>query len=140
MVTCLGVFFSSSWQNKISAYLYPNQRTLLASLETSLNVKDHKYKVLKIMSGKKIWIEIYDLNRPRAHAVSFDIDSKADGQMFVNNKTSSLFASDLDGDAIMEIVAPTFGLDFQPQVHAFRLNPKDGGFYRIPTENLVKLL
>lgn len=131
---------SSKWQDAVSGFLYPEQRTLLASLETSLNIKDQTYKILKIKSNKKIWIEIYNLNKPSNHAVSFSIDSKADGQMFLNGKTSPLFASDLDGDSILEIVVPSFGLEFQPQVHAFQLDPKNGDFFKIPTEKLIKLL
>lgn len=131
---------NKKWQLKVKDFLYPEKRIVLASLQTSLNIKNHSYKVLKIKSHKKIWIEIYDLMKPNAHVVSFNVDAKADGQMLINSKTSPLFASDLDGDSVFEIVAPVYGLDFQPQIHAFKLNPLNGNFSKVPTEQLIKLL
>jgi hypothetical protein len=136
----VGLALTPKWQLKVKNFLYPEERIVLASLETNLNIEGLKYKVLKIRSSKKIWIEIYDLNKPNSQVVSFNVDAKADGQMFVNNKTSPLFASDLDGDSVMEIVAPTYDLDFQPQIHAFKLNPANGDFLKVPTEKLIKLL
>lgn len=140
LIASISLFLSPKLQTKIHNTLYPPQRVVLATLETDLNVEGLKYKVLKIKTGKEIWIEIYDLNKKDAQVISFKVNAKADGQMFVNNKTSPLFASDLNGDEVMEIVAPTFGLEFQPQIHAFKLNPRNGSFSKISNEKLIELL
>lgn len=140
LLASLSLFLSPSLQKRIHNSLYPPQRVVLASLETDLNVQGLKYKVVKIKAGKEIWVEIYDLLKQDSQVISFKVNAKADGQMFVNNKTSPLFASDLNGDKVMEIIAPAFGLEFQPQIHAFQLDPTDGSFSKISNEKLIELL
>jgi len=140
LLASVGLFMSPDLQNRVQSALYPRARLVLASLETDLNVHGHKYKVLKIKTGKEIWIEIYNLRQENAQVVSFKILAKADGQMFVNDETSPLFASDLNGDNVLEIVAPTFSLEFQPQIHAFELNKVSGRFSKLPNDKLINLL
>ena len=140
LLASAGLFMSPALQDTVQSALYPKARFVLASLETDLNVQGHMYKVLKIKTGKEIWIEIYNLKHEDAQVVSFKILAKADGQMFVNDKTSPLFASDLSGNGVLEIVAPTFSLGFQPQIRAFELNKLNGRFTKLPNNKLINLL
>lgn len=134
------LFLSPSLQKKVHNFMYPQERILLASLETDLGVDGAKYKVVKVRSGKEIWVDIYDLNQENSAATSFKINAKADGQMFVNSKTSPLFASDIDGDGVQEIIAPAFSLEFRPQIHAFEFDSRTKSFSKVSSEKLLKLL
>jgi len=140
LLASLGMFIGKfSWFN-LNNFFYPEERQVLASLKTDLNLEGSQYKVLKIKSGKKIWIEIYNLNTPEKHAIAFGVDAKANGQMMVDKKASALFASDLDGDNIMEIVSPTFNKDFQPQINAYKLDTDSGDFLQMSRESLIEML
>ncbi|MGH1467443.1 MAG: hypothetical protein ACRBBP_00990 [Bdellovibrionales bacterium] len=115
-------------------------REVIATLETSLSMPNKKFKVLKIRSKSDLWIEVYDLSLSEDRVAQFQLLGKVDGQMFVNKKSSSLFASDLDGDQILEIIAPSFDSKLHPKVHAFRYNPITDSFSEISDQDLLQKL
>lgn len=117
-----------------------HDRKVIATLETNLSMPNKKFKILKIKSERDLWIEIYDLNLSEDRVAYFKLPSKFDGQMFINKKASSLFAADIDGDQILEIISPSFNSDLHPKVHAFRYNPVTDRFSEISDQDLLHKL
>ncbi len=115
-------------------------REVIATLETDLSMPNKKFKILKIQSKSGLWVEIYDLSLSEDRVAQFQLPAKVDGQMFVNKKSSSLFVSDLDGDQILEVIAPSFDSKLHPKVHAFRYNPITDSFSEISDQDLLQKL
>lgn len=127
-------------QERLTHFLYPPERQVLSTLETNLNISSKKYKVIKIQKAKNLWVEFYDLQQQERLVATFKLPSRLDGQMYVNKKTSNLFASDLDGDNILEVVSPAFNIELEPHIHAFKYSPENGNFSQMSPEELLKLL
>ncbi len=115
-------------------------REIIAILETNLSIPNKDFKILKIKQNSDLWIEIYDLSSSKDRVAQFQLLKKTDAQMFVDKKSSSLFASDLDGDEILEILAPSFNSKLHPKIHAFRYNPTTDSFSQITDQNLIQNL
>lgn len=128
--------FRQTFNNLITS----DQRHIIANLETNLSLPNKSFKILKISAKKNLWIEIYDLNLSEDRVAEFKLSIKTDGRMFINNRASSLFASDLDGDQILEIIVPTFDLELNPQIHAYRYNPITDKFSEISDQDLLQKL
>lgn len=127
-------------QKRFTDLLYPPERQILSTLETNLNIKSKLYRVIKIQQAKDLWLEFYDLKEKERLVAKFKLPSRLDGQMYVNKKTSNLFASDLDDDGVFEVVSPTFNIELEPHIHAFKYSLENGNFSQIPPEELLKLL
>ena len=140
LLLSLSVFFNKNYQSKLTNFLYPSQRQVLSTLKTNLNFQNKSFKIVKIQKGKDLWIEIYDLKQNEDLMTSFKLASRLDGQMYVNQKTSNLFATDLDEDGVLEVVSPAFSIELQPHVHAFKYNLNDHSFSQMSPEELLKLL
>ncbi len=115
-------------------------RKIIATLQTNLSIPNKNFKILKIKHNSDLWIEIYDLSSSENRVAEFQLLKKTNAQMLVKKKASSLFASDLDGDKILEILAPSFNSKLHPKIHAFRYNPVTNSFSKISDQDLLQNL
>ncbi len=140
LVLSVMLVLSRSSQSLLEDLVLSPDRKVIATLKTDLSMPNKKFKILKVRSQRDLWIEIYDLNLSEDRVANFKLPSKFDGQMFINKKASSLFASDIDGDQILEIIAPSFSSNLRPKVHAFRYNPITDSFSEISDQDLLHKL
>ncbi len=140
IVLSFTLVIQSDFRQAFLNFFSSNERTIIASLETNLSLPNKNFKILKISENKSLWVEIYDLNLMEDRVAEFKLTIKLDGRMFINKKASSLFASDLDGDQILEVIVPTFDFELNPQIHAFRYNPITDRFSEISNQDLLQKL
>jgi hypothetical protein len=128
--------FSSKTQSYFSGLFQNNSRIVLAQIETDLEMPNKRFKIVKVKDQQSLWLEFYNLNLSEDRVAAFKISSKFDGQMFVGERASSLFVSDLDGDQILEIIAPSYDRDMKPKISTFKYNPITDSFSRITNQEL----
>lgn len=127
----------SHWRQKI----YQPKRIVLATMTTPLHMPDHKFKIIKVKKADALFIEIYNLRSQEKNRIkSFALADRLDAQMKVGNKTSGLFASDIDGDQIDEIIVPTLDKRHRPVIYAFKYNPLSLDFSPISTKEILQSL
>jgi hypothetical protein len=129
---------NSKFRQAFNNLITSDERHIIANLETNLSLPNKSFKILKISAKKNLWIEIYDLNFSEDRVAEFKLPIKTDGRMFINNRASSLFASDLDGDQILEVIVPTFDLELNPRIYAYRYNPITDKFSEISDQDLLQ--
>lgn len=136
--TSLLVVLSPKFRGLLDSLTQNNSRTVISQLTTDLSMPNKSFKILKIFSKNHLWIEVYDLKLSEDRIAIFKLPSRHDGQIFINKKSSSLIASDIDGDQILEIISPSFSSELQPKVHAFKYNPITDSFSEVSNEVLLR--
>lgn len=107
-----------------NTFLKNNQRTILSTVSGDVFNNGKLIKVVKVKEQNKILLEIYDYPEMGARKLLDQIILRdyLDGYIQSGLETLNLALKDMDGDQILEIIAPSFDSDMNPHVNIFRYN------------------
>ncbi len=81
---------------------------ILSSLTGQVKNDGNYYKILKKKIGKKIFLEIFNINNIDSNSTKILLQGSFDAHYDLVRKASNLFLKDINGDQIPEIFAPTY--------------------------------
>ncbi len=117
----------------IRSALLQDYRTVLSSVQSQLTGGGSSYLIAKIETRDKLSLEIYknDLTNGPYLVEKIDIPDSTDGYFSFSGHASSLALDDIDGDGVLEILAPSFDRDLVGHLNIFRFNPSSQGIERV---------
>ncbi len=122
-----------AWRESLRSFLRTEQRSILGSLQSSLFDSSQIYKIVKIKSSDKIYLEIYKLSAEslleRVQKIS--LDGKNDAYFSLSGQSTNLALADLNNDSVPEILAPTFDENMAARLSIFHFNQETKLFERM---------
>ncbi len=126
------VILFSPMKQRIQSYLFSNKEELMAVAEGDLDGLGNKVKVLKYKSKLGIRIEFLRGNS-RNTAIEFlnqeNINHPYNGYFMYRGHTVQLGMVDMDGDGVMEVVAPSFDKNLMAHLNVFKYNQVQDKFF-----------
>ncbi len=119
------ISLSGNLRNKVKALFESNEREVLATIEG--RIVDHStfQKVIKVLDGQNIRIELYSIQNETPELMSeLVLENRKDGFATVAGQATQLAVQDFDGDGIEEIIVPTFDQKMDPRLNVFKYNPE----------------
>lgn len=138
VVLAIGVF--AVFQNpllkeKIFSRLHNNDVKVLAVVYGSLTGDVRKQKVVKIQTGNKIYLEIYDAtesaNSPN-RLQKILLPDALDAQIDFRGNLTRLIIADINQDGQADIIAPTIDGQMTPHLNAYTYNKDLESFELLP--------
>ncbi len=117
----------------IRGLVLQDYRNVLSSVEAQLTGSGSSFLIAKIESRDKLSLEIYQnalADGPRL-IEKIDIPNSTDGYFSFSGQASNLALDDIDGDGVLEILAPSFDRDLVGHLNIFRFNPDSQGLERV---------
>lgn len=115
-----------SVRERIRDGLLPGTREILAKAEGDLTGQGDWVSVVKVKTRSDLVLEVYSMDaqkgetRMRARMV---LPEKKDGYFQFHGQPTNLALVDLNGDGVLEIVAPTFDENLIPRLRVYRYDP-----------------
>ena len=107
-----------------------NFREILSSVSGDVFGNGRNAKIIKVKTHNGLFIEIYELkdtNPPRLHQ-QIKLRDRRDGHFLFNGESSNLVLDDINGDQVMEILAPSFDNNFTAHLNVFTYSPEQQRF------------
>jgi hypothetical protein len=130
-VTVMAV--TPSLRQGLRDFFNPEQRTILAKISGDLTGHGMRVSVLKIQNRDSLALEIYSDENPETSSLmaKINLPEKRDAYFSLKGNATNLGLSDIDGDGILEILAPTFDEQMVARLNIFKFNPETRGFERV---------
>ena len=89
-----------------------------------------RFKVVKIKTDKGLFVEVYGPFEGSSGTLfsRIDLQDKRDGFFHFQGQATNLALDDIDGDGILEIIAPTFDQHLHGNLNVFTYNEKTQSF------------
>ena len=99
-------------------------RRVLATVSGDLLNSGKDFKVIKIRSHEGLFIEIYEdfKNNTRPIFARIQLPDRKDGYVHIQGQATNLALDDLDGDGVLEVIAPSFDNSFKAHLNVFKYN------------------
>jgi hypothetical protein len=121
-----------SLKTKARDFFIKSDRTILAKVDGSLTPEGPRVTVLKIKSQGEISLEVYEQKDDGQHMMAhLSVDETRDGYFSLQGNATNLALTDVDGDGVMEIVAPTYDDQMVPRLNIFKYNSETKSFDRV---------
>lgn len=98
-----------------------------------------KLVVLKVQTADSLALEIFLADKTAARASFLKrivLPEKRDGYFNFRGNSANLVMSDIDGDQIIDIIAPTFDDNLMPRLNVFKYIPDTKDFVRMGPDEL----
>lgn len=120
-------------RHDIKKILTVDSRTILAKISGDLTGSGPIFTILKIQSGEDLFLEIYgDQNADNNSLITkINLAEKRDGYFLLKGNATNLGLTDVDGDGVLEIVAPTFDEQMVARLNIYKYNAQTHSFDRI---------
>lgn len=118
----LAVVLTPALRERIQATMISSEREILATAEGDLLRDGSIVKVVKIRQGEGIWVEVLKDSGPNKLIDRILLPDKHDGLFNYQGHVTRLAIADIDGDGLMELLAPTFDQQLIPHLNVFRFN------------------
>lgn len=108
----------------------PPYRKVLATVSGDLLNSNKDFKVIKIRSHEGLFIEIYEefKNNTRPLFARIKLIDTRDGYFHFQGQATNLALDDIDGDRILEVIAPSFDDNFKAHLNIFKYNEITNGY------------
>ncbi|MNL29108.1 hypothetical protein D3C87_1507820 [compost metagenome] len=121
-----------SLKNKARDFFVKGDRSILAKVEGSLTADGPRVTVLKIKTQGELSVEVYEQKDEGLHLMSrLTLDENRDGYFSLQGNATNLALTDVDGDGVMEVVAPTYDDQMVPRLNIFKYNAEAKSFDRV---------
>jgi len=121
-----------SLKNSARDFFIKGDRAILAKVEGDITPQGPRVTVLKIKSQGELSIEIFEQHTEGLQLmVRLPLDESRDGYFSLQGNATNLALTDVDGDGIMEIVAPTYDDQMVPRLNIFKFNSESKSFERV---------
>ena len=118
--------------------LVSESRTVLAKAEADLTGHGLKVIVVKVQTADTIALEIFE-NSADQEKLKFlkrlVLPEKKDAYFSFRGNATNLVVTDVDGDGVLEIVAPTFDENLIPHLNVYKFNAETGDFTKLGPES-----
>ena len=115
-----------------SQWWKPHQDRLLASTANDIDGKGNYVKALKFKTHKGVRLEFIQMNSQGVKQVmnKSKIPHLYDGFFEYRGESVQLAIGDIDGDGVMEIIAPTFDKNLNPYLNVYYYHKNLNSFYQ----------
>ena len=110
----------------------PMQSRLLSSIANDIDGQGNYIKALKFKTRDGIQLEFIQVNPDGTKRVlpSKEIKHPYNGFFEYRGESVHLAIGDIDGDGVMELMAPTFDKDLTPHLNVYYYDRNHNNFYR----------
>ncbi len=116
-----------------SLWWKPHQDRLLSSTTNDIDGRGNYIKALKFKSHKSIRLEFIQINSNGVKEVinKSEIPHPYDGFFEYRGEAVQLAIGDVDGNGVMEVIAPTFDENLFPHLNVYYYHEKNNSFQRL---------
>lgn len=123
----------------IRSMILTNSRTVLAKADGDLTGNGQKVSIIKVQSSDTLALEIFETGgqgQKLQFVKRIILPEKKDAYFNFRGNTSNLVIADVDGDGILEIIAPAFDENLMPRLNVYKFNPENREFFRMNSETV----
>ena len=116
-----------------------HSRAVLATADADLTGKGFLVTVVKVKTENLMSLEIFRRGLPGEDLrliKRIKLQENKDAYFNFRSHATNLVLADVDGDGLLEIVAPAFDDSLIPRLNVFKLDPESQDFFRLGPENL----
>lgn len=129
-----------SFRDFVRQVIVQNSYRVLAKAEATMLETGEKLVVLKVQTADSLALEIFLADKTAARASFLKrivLPEKRDGYFNFRGNSANLVMSDIDGDQIIDIIAPTFDDNLMPRLNVFKYIPDTKDFVRMGPDELA---
>ena len=117
---------------KIQSYLFPDKDELLSVIVGDVTGKGDYVKVLKFKTKNSIRVEFLEQNSRGAKKLITEknIHHPYNGFFEYRGDSTQLAMGDVDGDGVMEVMAPSFDENLTAHLNVYYYDPDERLFYQ----------
>lgn len=118
-------------RKKTMEFFQSEKRVILAKASADFNGEGLRYTVMKIAYKDDIVVEIFpfgDWQEEKALLDRHQIVNSKDAYFNFQGNSTNLVLTDIDNDAILEILVPTYDWQQNPRLNVFKLREDQAGF------------
>lgn len=129
-----------SLRGRVKTFFFSQNRRILAKVSGRLGPEGPAITVLKISSSSGLSLEIYSADQGPENLkllTRFDLGEKRDAFFSFQGNATNLALTDVDGDGVLEVVAPAYDDQMVARLNVFKYNFAIKSFERMqsPPEN-----
>jgi hypothetical protein len=131
LVTVVAV--TPSLRQNLREYFLPEHRTILAKINGDLTGRGLRVTVLKIQTRDNLLIEVYNEENPETTTLmaKINLPEKRDAYFSLKGNATNLGLADIDGDGVLEILAPAFDDQMVARLNIYKFNAGTRSFDRV---------
>lgn len=124
------IAFSSSFSEILKSF-FSSDRKVLSKITGNLTGGIDTFDIIKVRESNIITVEIYRQTEASdvklLHKIQLPFEN--DGYFLFHNSSTNLALTDIDGDKLPEIIAPTFDKTLSAHLNVVKYNPDGDNFY-----------
>ncbi|MEY4617288.1 MAG: hypothetical protein RJB66_2248 [Pseudomonadota bacterium] len=137
VVMLIVIMATPQWRDKIRGLFRPVERRIVATLRDDLKNQGQPVLVFKIKEGESLFLEFYESDADKIIETStssmnliqrLELPNSIDGFVTFMGEATNLAVANLDADELLELVVPTYNLEFAPILEVVKFNPGNGRF------------
>lgn len=111
----------------------PEKRVLISTVMGDVLGDGTPVQVAKIRTRDSILIEVYVPARDGSRVLidRIELDEKRDGYFTLNGNLTNLAIDDVDGDQLLEIIAPAFDQNLNAHLNVYKFNQSSKTFQKV---------
>lgn len=121
-------------RTKAKALIQSDSRHVLAKISGKATTDSPRFTILKISDPDGLSLEIYTLEEETGKMIltsKLRLEEKRDAFFSFQGNATNLAFTDIDGDGVLEIVAPTYDEQMVARLNVFKYNPDSKSFDRM---------
>jgi len=125
---------NSEVRTQIKGFFHMDSRQILSTLEGDILGTGVHAKVVKVSEKGQLYLEIFAPigdSKTLSRISKISLANKKDGYFTFNGQATNLALDDINGDGLLEILAPSFDSNFIAHLHIFRYNNNTKQFDRV---------
>lgn len=144
---------NSKWREQARQWFRGSDRKILATLRDDFKGSGQPTIVFKIKEGGTLFLEFYSQDADRSLSPNaadlellqrIELPNSIDGYVTFMGEATNLAVANLDGDPLLEILVPSYNLEFAPTLDVVKYNAGMGKFelmnsFEVP-ENLIQTI
>jgi hypothetical protein len=136
-LTVLAFFTNSDWRKGVRNLVRGADRKVLATLKDDLDASGVPISVIKVQEDGALYLEFYSQKKQNSDSGEFStiellqklpLSNSIDGYVTFMGEATNLAAANLDDDPFLELVVPSFNLEFAPSLEVVKYLPTDKKF------------
>lgn len=112
-------------------------RKVLAKADADLTGKGDWVTVIKVQTSEGLALEIYRIDRNHAESIfmkRIPLTDTRDGYFTFRGNATNLALTDVSGDGVLDIVAPTFDENLVPRLNVYKYDSDAKDFIKMSSE------
>lgn len=141
-VALVVIIATPAWRDKVRGFFRPSDRKIVATLRDDLKHEGRAILVFKIKEAGSLYLEFYGPDADQIEGKptggmtllqKLELPNPIDGFVTFMGEATNLAVANLDGDELLELVVPTYNLEFAPILEVVKFNPGNGRFELLQT-------